>query len=64
MIRSYTCLIHRPDSSAPNFLAVSCLSPERALVHAERAAAEWDDWRRIEVFLGMQQVAVRERDEA
>jgi hypothetical protein len=61
---SYSCLIHRPSKAAPAFIAVTCTDADRAMVHAERAASEWADWRRIEVFLGERRVAVRERDAA
>lgn len=63
MINSYTCVIHRPPAVPPNQLAVTCEGAERAMLHAERAAAECDDWQRIEVFLGSRRVAVREREE-
>lgn len=64
MVNSYTCYIHRPMESAPNLVAVTCEDEERALVHAERAAAEEaGDWRLIEVFLGPRRVAIRERAE-
>ena len=61
-MKSYTCFIHRPDKSVPTFLAVTCVGADRAMVHAERAASEWDDWRIIEVFECERRVAVRERD--
>jgi hypothetical protein len=64
MIKSYTCFIHRPDKNAPNLLAVTCADVNRAMLHAERAASEWDDWRIIEVFEGERRVAVRERNAA
>lgn len=57
----YTCFIHRPHKSVPNFLAVSCEGAERALFHAERAAEEWPDWSSIEVYEGERRVALRER---
>ena len=64
MVKSYTCFIHRPERDEPNLLAVTCADAERAMVHAERAAKEWDDWRVIEVFEGERRVAVRERGDS
>jgi len=61
MLKSYTCFIHRPHKTVPNFVAVACADAERAMIQAERAAAEWRDWRIIEVFEGDRRVALRER---
>lgn len=61
MTYAYTCIIHSPSEAVPASVAVACADAERAMVHAERAAAQMDDWGRIEVFLGQRIVAVRER---
>ena len=61
MIKNYSCFIHRPQKSVPNFLAVTCAGADRALVHAERVASEWNDWWVIEIYEGDRRVVKRER---
>lgn len=61
MTYAYTCVIHRPSEAVPSSVAVACADVERAMMHAERVAADIEDWGRIEVFLGHRIVAVRER---